>query len=149
MASMQQARPFSVGFRMMPMIDVLFLLLIFFILTAHFRPQEKYLPLRFPAGSSPTLGTVEPLRLTISTTKAGCAVRVGDFAATALLADKMDESLASIVGRIQIVFKSQKRTTKDPMELVCDDKVEWQYVARLYNTLYGMGVSDITFRMAQ
>src|SRR5438105_7011843 len=46
----------EVGFNMAPMIDVVFQLIIFFLLSSHLAKQEKQLPLPLPAAKS---GTVE------------------------------------------------------------------------------------------
>src|SRR5256885_10273619 len=57
----------EVGFNMTPMIDVVFQLIIFFLLSSHLAKQEKQLPLALPTAKS---GTVEAAdarpRLTIN-----------------------------------------------------------------------------------
>src|SRR5262245_58268632 len=42
----------DVGFNMTPMIDVVFLLIIFFLLSSHLAKQEKQLPLPLPAAAN-------------------------------------------------------------------------------------------------
>src|SRR5205823_1032054 len=44
----------EVGFNMTPMIDVVFQLIIFFLLSSHLAKQEKELPLPLPAAASAT-----------------------------------------------------------------------------------------------
>jgi biopolymer transport protein ExbD len=57
----------EVGFNMTPMIDVVFQLIIFFLLSSHLAKQETQLPLPLPAADS---GTAEPAdnrpRLTVN-----------------------------------------------------------------------------------
>lgn len=45
----------DVGFNMTPMIDVVFQLIIFFLLSSHLAKQEKELPLPLPAAKSATV----------------------------------------------------------------------------------------------
>jgi hypothetical protein len=44
-------------------------------------------------------------------------------------------------------MEQQKRFATDPIEIVCDGKVRWEQVVKIYNLLYGAGASDITFAM--
>ena len=44
----------EVGFNMTPMIDVVFQLIIFFLLSSHLAKQEKEVPLPLPVSSSVT-----------------------------------------------------------------------------------------------
>src|SRR5438093_9984129 len=57
----------DVGFNMTPMIDVVFQLIIFFLLSSHLAKQEKQLPLPLPSAAS---GIVQPAdsrpRLTVN-----------------------------------------------------------------------------------
>jgi biopolymer transport protein ExbD len=146
--ALREQRPFNFGFRMLPMIDMLFLLLIFFILTMEFRPAESFLPFELPqAAAAVQPGKAEPLSLTISTGTDGCRLKIGDTPGIAIEAKTIDAGLAAAANRIAAVMQKQKRTAADPVEFVCDRGVEWQYIAKLYNILYGMGIKDITFRM--
>ena len=148
-AGLKQERPFSLGYRMMPMIDMLFLLLIFFILTMQFRAPESFLPFQLPsvgAEISP-FGKAEPLSLMLTTRGDGCRVQVGHTKGIAIEAKSMDADLAAAARHIAAVIKEQKRNANDPVEFVCDRDVQWQYIAKLYNILFGMGIKDITFRM--
>jgi sulfatase maturation enzyme AslB (radical SAM superfamily) len=62
---------------------------------------------------------------------------------------KIDEGLAALAGEFENVIKAQKRTANDPVELICDKGTQWQYIAKLYNVLFGMGIKNITFRMGE
>jgi biopolymer transport protein ExbD len=137
----------SFGFRMLPMIDVLFLLLIFFILTAQFRPQESILPFQLPGSSAQAaVGTVDPLTITLAPALQGVVVHMGNRN-VAVSEKSMEENLAGVVEELAGILKSQKRNPSDPVEFVCDKRIKWLYVAKLYNVLYGMGVCNITFQM--
>src|SRR5213078_3543372 len=57
----------EVGFNMTPMIDVVFQLIIFFLLSSHLAKQEKQLPLPLPAAKSGTAEAADARpRLTIN-----------------------------------------------------------------------------------
>src|SRR5262245_3005475 len=57
----------EVGFNMTPMIDIVFQLIIFFLLSSHLSKQEKELPLPLPAASSGTADEADNRpRLTIN-----------------------------------------------------------------------------------
>jgi biopolymer transport protein ExbD len=149
--ALKQDRPFDFGFRMLPMIDMLFLLLIFFLLTMQFRPVESYLPFQLPGEAAATsqIGKAEPLSLNLTTRTDGCHIQIGHAKAIAISANSIDADLTAVANRLAAVLKEQKRTAADPVEFVCDRGVEWQYIAKLYNIFYGMGIKDITFRMTE
>jgi biopolymer transport protein ExbD len=149
-AAMKNRRPFNIGFRMMPMIDMLFLLLIFFLLTLQFQPVESYLPFQLPGVSEGAqFGKAEPLTLSLKSRTGGCAIRIGNTKSISINADTVDSDLAGAAHRIKTVIVEQKRTAADPVEFICDRGVEWQYIAKLYNILFSMGIKDITFRMTE
>ncbi|OHB57743.1 MAG: hypothetical protein A2Y07_01875 [Planctomycetes bacterium GWF2_50_10] len=144
----------SLGFRLMPMIDVLFLLLIFFLLTTKFHAQEAALPFRLPAASGDVMpGKVLPLEINLSQSTGKCVVEIHkdqeDSTAIYLGEEEVEENLALFANEMAGAIKVDGRTAADPVELVCGKEVMWQYVAKVYNVLYGMGISDITFRIVE
>jgi biopolymer transport protein ExbD len=66
---------------MTPLIDMMFLLLIFLLLAAKFRPQEDFLPFQLPAVPSlhQTMVKPEPLIIHISATHSGCLVQISQL----------------------------------------------------------------------
>ncbi|MCA9140452.1 MAG: biopolymer transporter ExbD [Planctomycetales bacterium] len=61
----QQNRPFT-GANMTPMIDVVFLLIIFFLVSSHLARQESRLPVELPVASTHNPLNVDPVSLTIT-----------------------------------------------------------------------------------
>jgi biopolymer transport protein ExbD len=136
--------------RMAPMIDMIFLLLIFFLLTARFRPREDFLPMQLElsslaAATRPSL--VEPFTIYISPARQGCKVQLSRDLTVSIAETEPQAGLALLVDKLEVSFREQKRNAGDPLEIVCDGDVKWQYTARIYSVLYGMGITDITFRM--
>ena len=135
---------------MAPMIDVIFLLLIFFLLTARFRPMENFLPLQLNLSSPAEAGRaalVEPFMVYISPAENGCEVRLGRDTSIDIAQTEPEADLAFLADELTAALQQQKRTAGDPLEIVCDENVEWEHLARIYNVLFGMGITDITFRM--
>ncbi|MCK5564303.1 MAG: biopolymer transporter ExbD [Planctomycetes bacterium] len=136
--------------RMTPMIDVIFLLLTFFVLTAKFRSPEQFLPILMPEAVAETvrLEIVEPLLIDITDLGHGCDVRFGagdKFQSVQLNPEAIEASLAAFANGFRDLLVRQNRTAVDPVQIQCDDTVKWDVIVKIYNVLYGLGVSDITF----
>jgi biopolymer transport protein ExbD len=136
---------------MTAMIDVIFLLLTFFVLTARFRTPEEFLPIHLPTADAAVqkFGVIEPLELDISVAEAGCMVRIGQLETVRIEADRPAEGLAALANELTNILSRQKRTTRDPIEIRCGDEVKWDYLVKIYNVLQAMGINDITFRMTE
>lgn len=136
--------------RMAPMIDMIFLLLIFFLVTAQFRPQESFLPLNLSAayGQSITVKT-EPLTISINSNTDGCQVQIAQCINVSIKDASVDNDLAVLAERLADCLRSQNRLASDPVEIICADDVKWDHLAKIYNLLYGMGLSDITFALTE
>ncbi len=141
----------SFTLRMAPLIDIIFLLLIFFLVTANWRPKESFLPFQLPTASADTKTIVkaEPLVITIKLISAGCVVQIGQNAAVEIIDETTDENLALMMDKLKQCMIQQKRFTSDPIEIVCEREVKWQYLAKIYNLMYGSGLTDITFAMTE
>lgn len=137
------------GLRMTPMIDVIFLLLTFFVLTAKFRTPEQFLPIQLPTAEASVarFGPIEPLVISISGEEGNCVVQIGQLAALRIEGARYAEGLADFANKLTEVLSLQKRTAGDPIELRCDDYVRWDDLVKFYNVLQAAGISNITFQM--
>ncbi len=137
--------------RMAPMIDMIFLLLIFFLVTAKWRPQEDFLPFQLPAAQaqSAVLGRPEAMEIYISATPSGCEVRIGELHPVQIDNETIDASLAVLMAKMNECMLAQKRFSGDPVEIICGPDVKWEHLARIYNLFFGAGLTDITFRMTE
>ena len=142
-------RPFTL--RMAPMIDMIFLLLIFFFVAAKWRPEEDFLLFRLPAAQAQEyrLGRPEPLIIHIFATRAGCQVQIGQLHTVQIDNGNIEGDLAVLMEKIESCLLAQKRFASDPIEIVCAPEVKWDYLAKIYNLFYGVGLTDITFAMAE
>jgi biopolymer transport protein ExbD len=139
----------TIALRVIPMIDLLFLLLIFFILTSNLTPADDFLPFVLPRVGGAGTSIVEPLVITVRASERGCNARAGQGASAAIDEDDPEAGCLRFAANLESVMRRQKRTAADPVEIVCDEAVEWQYIVKVYDALYGMGINDITFRMTE
>lgn len=141
----------SFALRMAPLIDIIFLLLIFFLVTANWRPKESFLPFQLPAASTDAkiIVKAEPLVIAIKSIPAGCIVQIGQSVAIEIADETTDENLALMMEKLKQCMVQQKRFISDPIEIACDSEVKWQYLAKIYNLMYGSGLNDITFAMTE
>lgn len=136
-------RKLSIGLRMTPMIDVIFLLLTFFVLTAKFREPEQKLPILLgQAQAGAVSGSDEPAAIHIEASAEGCAVRIGADPTVSIYAENPAEGLLILTRQIQNTL-----TAGRPVELYCEDAVSWDLVVKIYDVLYAMGAQNITFRI--
>ena len=149
---LRRRRRNGVGLRMTAMIDVIFLLLTFFILTAKFRVPEQFLGVALAAANSgeQSYGVVEPLVINISESNGDCVVGIGISGGGVVIEEQhIDAGLAEFANELAGVLKSQKRAAGDAIEIECGDDVRWDYLVKIYDVLCGMGVNDITFDMTE
>ena len=137
--------------RMAPMIDMIFLLLIFFLVAAKWRPEENFLPFQLPAAQAQDsqVGRPEPLIIYIFATETGCQVQIGQFDTIQIENQTIEANLAALMGKIEQRLLAQKRFATDPIEIVCAPQVKWEHLAKIYNMLFGAGLTDITFQMTE
>ena len=148
---LRKRRRRRLGLRMTAMIDVIFLLLTFFVLTARFRTPEEFLPIHLPTADAAVqrFGVIEPLEIDISADQAGCVVRIGQLETVRIEAGRGAEGLAAFANKLTDILSQQKRTAGDPIEIRCADEIKWDYLMKIYNVLQAMGINDITFRMTE
>lgn len=150
-AYLHSRRKSAFALRMAPMIDVIFLLLIFFLITADFRPSEEYLPMRLGSAQAQTtaIGQLHPLVIIIDEIDNGCRVTFGTGQIVTMTADNFQQDLNLLIQTLRSVLAQQKRVPADPIELVCSDKLKWDYLAKIYNVFFGFGATDITFNLTE
>ncbi len=137
--------------RMAPMIDMVFLLLIFFLVAAKWRPQEDFLPFQLPLAQAQEqrIGKPEPLIIHISAIDAGCQIQIGQSDAVQIENQTIEANLTALMEKIEKCLLAQKRFATDPVEIICSPEVKWEHLAKIYNVFYGMGLTDITLPMTE
>ena len=137
----------SIGIRMTPMIDVIFLLLTFFVLTAKFQEPEQILPILMGTANAHSTQTPRtPLAIYIKPAAGGCTVAFENGPGIELSGQDLGPGLLNLTGNLQGTIKNGGN---QPIELYCDDAVAWDVVVKIYDILYALGARDITFRIDQ
>ena len=139
------------GLKMAPMIDVIFLLLIFFLVAGRWRPDENLLPIK-AATAGPMLPSIpkpEPLVIQISPVQNGCCIQIAHQATIRINDDTLQQNLATFADQLQKHLDTQKRFTTDSVEIICAEDLKWDHLAKIYNILYGLELTDITFQMTK
>lgn len=95
--------------------------------------------------------TVKAESLIIKITKSnnGCVVNIGQSTNVRITAEQTDLDLAELVQSLRDSLNAQRRYSSDPVEIICDSQVEWDYFAKIYNVLYGAGLTNITFHTTE
>lgn len=137
--------------QMAPMIDVVFLLIIFFIVAAKWRPEEHSLPFQLPVAQAAdhAIARPEPLVIHIFATETGCQLQISRSDAIQIEERSVEADLVTLMEKMKKCLLAQKRFAGDPVEIVCDAKVKWEYLAKIYNVFFGAGLTDITFAMTE
>ena len=140
-------RRISMGLRMTPMIDVIFLLLTFFVLTAKFQEPEQLLPVIVgKANTQPAIVQDAPLKIVVEAEPSGCSLRVADRPAIKIADGNLSESLLVLARRVRQELES---TGPIPVELYYDDAIPWDIVVKVYDVIYALGLQNITFRIEE
>ena len=138
----------DIALRMAPMIDVIFLLLTFFVLTARFRIPEEFLPVKLPASQQiESYSAIEPLGIEITQQQGACVIHLDKVNSVTIPETAKERALSELAGKYTEILKAQKRRPQDPVEIYCQNDVKWDDLLKIYNLLYGMGTTDITFNI--
>jgi biopolymer transport protein ExbD len=137
----------SMGLRMTPMIDVIFLLLTFFVLTAKFQDPEELLPVIVGAKNpQPNLVKDTPLKIIVNASPSGALFRVANRPAIQSSLADPSESLLVLARKVR---QELETTGPIPLELYYDDAIPWDIVVKVYDVLYALGLQNITFRIEE
>lgn len=144
MGSIVRRRRLPIGLRMTPMIDIIFLLLTFFVLTAKFQEPEQVLQVDLGNASAGSSAAASPLKITIERDGETFVFRVGTKPEIVFEQENVSEAL------LLLAKKAQETLEKSPsksVELYCVDSVPWNIVVKAYDALYALGCRDITFKV--
>jgi biopolymer transport protein ExbD len=121
-----------VSINMTPMIDVTFLLIIFFLVSSHLAKQENFIELALPKSTSGLMDTKERSTLTIQVLETG-RYRVG---AQEVVLDQVRRAI-------------QQRNSDDAdlvrVRIRTDKKTPYEYIASLLRICALTGNSDVVF----
>ena len=147
MAGFGRKHRISMGLRMTPMIDVIFLLLTFFVMTAKFQEPEQTMPV-IVGKTNPPPAVIQdtPLKIFIEADPSGSLLRVENRPVIRLLDENPQESLLVLARKVR---QELETTGPVPVELYYDDVISWDIVVKVYDVLYALGLQNITFRIEE
>ncbi|MFK8113579.1 MAG: ExbD/TolR family protein [Rubripirellula sp.] len=126
----------SVGANMTPMIDVVFLLIIFFLVSSHLARQENRLPLNLPVAS--TFDPLDPERAPLT-------ISINAEAKWLIGGDVVDlEALRSVLSDLRI-----RRGAEASVRIRTDGMVHYQYVEPVLREAALAGVTDATIAVRE
>jgi biopolymer transport protein ExbD len=136
----------AMGLKMTAMIDVIFLLLTFFVLTARFQQPELHLNVTLP---KPGVGTANPvakgpLSIRLDAADLGCSILLPQTDKLFLRPDTIQTNLTDLQDHLMSIMPSYDIAGQG-VELHCGDAVQWDYVVKVYDVLYRAGAVKITF----
>lgn len=109
----------DVGFNMTPMIDVVFQLIIFFLLSGHLVKQEAQMSLPLPSAISGEKQRVDTApRLTINILANGDLVMAGRPVAPNELTDRMRQRFAETGPDLEVVIRCHRESTYEHTETI-------------------------------
>ena len=117
---------------MTPMIDVVFLLIIFFLVSSHMAKQENHIQLDLPLAGSGLANDVQRDTLVVNVLASG-EWRVGGAEAT-------PDGIATIM-------RNSQMSSSEPLRLKIrtDQTVEYERIEPLLRTASELGIGDIVF----
>ena len=121
---------------MTPMIDVVFQLIIFFLVTSHFAKQEAHLPLPLPAADSAVaLKDDSAPRLVINVTADGTLLFSGRALAPAELQQRLRERMAELGKDTEVRIRADRSVPYqhiEPVLLACARAGIWNVTYAVY-----------------
>jgi biopolymer transport protein ExbD len=141
----------SMQLLIVPMIDVVFLLLVFFLLTASFRPREGFLPTKLPQLSATAEPSeLEPLPIQVFTLENGdCQVQIGAQDPIRISADSVAAGFSEVKNAIHNMFLQQGRNTENPIKLIPTPQTKWDHVVKTYHCLWELNLTNVIFAIVE
>ena len=143
-------RPRHSGIRlqMVPMIDVVFLLLIYFLLTANFRTSEGFLPAQLPQQTQAAARSMvfDPLTLYLdSALDDSCLVQIDSPRGSVSVSLPADADFSTLRKQLETILAAQGRTTQDPIKLIPTGNTKWHHFVKTYGCLWQVGAKNVIF----
>ena len=124
------------GFNMTPMIDVVFLLIIFFLVSSHLARQENNIELKLPVASTgeEDIDSETP-RLTINVKPDGTLLLAGRPIESSLLPKKLQTAAEENEGNIEVRIRGSRSaaySNVEPVMLACTKAGIWKVSYAVY-----------------
>ena len=131
-----RARTSDAGINMTPMIDVVFQLIIFFLVTSHFARQEAHLPLPLPAADSSHAAELDDKpRLVINVIADGTLLFASRTVTPAELQQRLQERMAELGRDVEVRIRADRSVAYrhvEPVLLACAGVGIWNVHYAVY-----------------
>ena len=131
------AKPEPIGFQLAPMIDVVFLLLCFFMTTQLFAQWELDMDVTLPTSESGNIPDRLPSEIIINI-RADGEVRVSERRLD-------DEALSRLLLQIVSIWKVNGQSTSQPVIIRADKSTDWEHVARVMDRCRQADIYNYSF----
>jgi biopolymer transport protein ExbD len=138
MADEQEQEEQTAEIQMGPMIDCVFLLLLYFISAAQIRPEEKYLSLMMPGQASRKVSDNLPVELRVAISDSGEV-----FCNDQLAGHPGDQELPIVRAKLKQAIDLEG--AKQPVVIHPQPKVRQQRIVDVLNACAGAGVQNLSF----
>ena len=130
------ARPRKLGFNMTPMIDVVFLLIIFFLVSSHLAKQESRMKLELPVAAS---GDNDPLtetpRITINIKEDGTMTFAGRPVMVQDIGNRLGDAKTEMGKDVEVRIRCSRLVpygSVEPIMLACTKNKIWNVSYAVY-----------------
>ena len=127
----------EVGFNMTPMIDVVFLLIIFFLVSSHLAKQEAQMELPLPVADSGEESNDEATRLTLNVTADGSMLLAGRSLDRDELKQRLEQARDEHGKDVEIRIRGDRNvpySAVSPIMLSCARTGIWKVTFGVYRT---------------
>jgi len=128
----------TLGFNMTPMIDVVFLLIIFFLVSSHLAKQESHLDLPLPTADSGNRESVDNQpRLTVNVLHDGTLLLAGRALSPDELSQRLRQRLSQVGPNLQVRIRSDRTAPYrcvEPIMLACLESGIWDISFAVYRS---------------
>ena len=130
----QRLKPYDPQLNLAAMIDVVFLLLIFFLCTVSFQVQEKKLSAHLPriSRNPDQLPDFEPIHIRLNETDKGVSITC-------------DRQVCPDLDALATMLSARRMIADIPVIVAGQNRVPFQFMVAAMDTCYRVGLSNIAF----
>jgi len=128
--------PVAGNVNMMPMIDILFQVVIFFLVAAQITVADRSLPIVLPQASAAMPLTTKPKEYFVNVDREGHYYAGGNFIELDALERELNQAATDNPNRQSVVIRA-------------DERCAWKYVVAVMNSCNKVGISDYRVTTAE
>ncbi|MBI1826766.1 MAG: biopolymer transporter ExbD [Planctomycetes bacterium] len=134
----------SIHLNIVPLVDVTFLLMIFFVIAGAFERWEGMLESKFPRTQGGGISTplpLSPVTLRLQTTGQGA----DDFLATVDGTEIRTQSFEELATRLHDLQQNPAYSSDTPVVVMSEPRVRWDHVVNAWNAALRAGYQNVVF----